>query len=211
MAITNRSELEASIADWLNREDAGTIARIPDFITLAENRIFRRLRCRSNETSLNFPDISTSNFVVPVPADLVEVKTLILDDVILVPRSDQQYYSRTNNDYNNRDVTGLTRYYTRIGNEYNLWPTQDGLTSGGTLTYYNKQILPASGTTQVLSDAPGLYLFGSLMEAAPFLKFPENVPLWQGKYEQDFAELMNNTWDAEYAGATVTVSSIYGD
>jgi hypothetical protein len=45
MAITNYSELKSSIANWLNRDgDAPLLSVIPDFISLAEADINRKLR-----------------------------------------------------------------------------------------------------------------------------------------------------------------------
>src|SRR6056300_52465 len=42
MALSNYTELKASIADFLNRDDLTTV--IPDFITLAEAQINRDIR-----------------------------------------------------------------------------------------------------------------------------------------------------------------------
>lgn len=47
MAITQRSELVTAIANWLERDDL--TARIPEFITLAEDRIAKDLRIRAME------------------------------------------------------------------------------------------------------------------------------------------------------------------
>ena len=42
MALSNYTELKASIADFLNRDDLTSV--IPDFITLAESQINRDIR-----------------------------------------------------------------------------------------------------------------------------------------------------------------------
>ena len=216
MALATRQELERSIADWLNREDAGTIERIPDFITLAENRIFRSLRCKSNEAYTQVADIADVNFVVPVPSDLVEVKYMAIPaNAGLTPKSEQAYYAAQAR-VSQTTWNAVTQYYTRLKtttDNYYIWPQQAGLSAPLDLYYYNKQKLgtQVGATTQVLVDAPGLYLFGSLLEAAPFLKYPENIAVWQAKFDQDFDELMGNTWASEYAGGTPTVSEVYGD
>jgi len=44
MPYTNMGELKAGIADWLNREDLTAV--IPDFISLAQNRINKDVRLR---------------------------------------------------------------------------------------------------------------------------------------------------------------------
>ena len=41
MALTTNAELQAVIADWLNRSDLS--AQIPDFLTLAQLKINRKL------------------------------------------------------------------------------------------------------------------------------------------------------------------------
>jgi hypothetical protein len=47
MALNTYGELQASIADWADREDL--TLQIKDFIRLAETEIYRDLRCRENE------------------------------------------------------------------------------------------------------------------------------------------------------------------
>ena len=42
MAVSNYSELKASIADWLDRDDL--TSQIPDFITFAEKQMQRQVR-----------------------------------------------------------------------------------------------------------------------------------------------------------------------
>jgi hypothetical protein len=44
MAITTNAELESALAGWLDRSDL--TARIPDFVTLCEARVNRKLRVR---------------------------------------------------------------------------------------------------------------------------------------------------------------------
>ena len=48
MALTNYTELKASIADFLNRDDLTAV--IPDFITLAESGMNREVRHWRMET-----------------------------------------------------------------------------------------------------------------------------------------------------------------
>ena len=44
MALSTYSELKTSVADWLNRSDL--TSAVPDFISLAEAQVERRLRTR---------------------------------------------------------------------------------------------------------------------------------------------------------------------
>tara|TARA_R110002020_G_scaffold42958_2_gene125293 strand:- start:3914 stop:4558 length:645 start_codon:yes stop_codon:yes gene_type:complete len=214
MALSTRQDLESAIADWLNREDRTVLDRIPDFITLAEKRIFHnpRMKCRSNEAYISYPDIGALGFVVPVPPDLRAVKIMTIGQGPLNARTDQAYMARATS----KGLTGVCTNYTRLKRateEYHLWPTQDGLTNAVELFYYQTQALGSQpiNTTQVLTDGPGLYLFGALLEAAPFLKFPNDVPMWAEKFGSAFSDLVGDTHENELAGSTNDVSSVYGD
>lgn len=48
MAISQYSELKTAVANWLGRSDL--TSRIPEFIGLAEDRVYQRLRLRAMET-----------------------------------------------------------------------------------------------------------------------------------------------------------------
>ena len=58
MSLSNYADLKAAVATWVNREDLTTT--IPDFIRLAEARVYRLLRVPSLEviTSLNISPFS---------------------------------------------------------------------------------------------------------------------------------------------------------
>ena len=216
--ITNRQTLETALKNWLNREDSDTLERIPEFIQLAEQRIFRRLRCRTNEALASGAIAITADaLLVPEPTDFAEVKIFLngslYDGDQLTVKTDQAYYNR-----DERDKVGEVSYYTRVpaqsGASYVLWP-YGGIVDGDqyNLWYYQRQVLGTGGTdtTKTLTEASGLYLYGALIEAAPYLKFPEELSVWVGGYDRLFDELMADTWESELAGSTPEVSSVYGD
>ena len=49
MALASYADLQTAVASWLNRTDMA--AYIPDFIALAEERIYRTLRVKAMETA----------------------------------------------------------------------------------------------------------------------------------------------------------------
>lgn len=49
MTISTYAELQTSVASWLHRADL--TSQIPDFITLAESKLNRKLRLRAQETT----------------------------------------------------------------------------------------------------------------------------------------------------------------
>jgi hypothetical protein len=67
MAITNYTELQAALADYLIRSDL--TVRIPDFIALCEGRLNRTLRVRDMETSFGLVMAAGSG---ALPGDYLE-------------------------------------------------------------------------------------------------------------------------------------------
>lgn len=77
MALSTLGELQASIADWLNREDLA--ATIPDFINLAEQRINRDVRSYAIESSTDVELQWTEQFnPIGPPAGIGQVETFMV-------------------------------------------------------------------------------------------------------------------------------------
>ena len=72
MSLSTYDGLKVSVADWLNREDLTNV--IPDFIELAENRIFHELRAPINEKTADLT--LGSDGYATIPSDYLEVKDL---------------------------------------------------------------------------------------------------------------------------------------
>ena len=64
MALSTNADLQASIADWLNRSDLS--AQIPDFLTLAQLKINRKLSIVEQEI---LAEIVPQAQATPLPAD----------------------------------------------------------------------------------------------------------------------------------------------
>ena len=178
MAITNYTELKASIADWLNRADLTAV--IPDFITLAEARFNRSLRTRD---MIKRQVATTSNQFVPVPVDWLETYQLEMPPLGTgVPFDPLRYIGPDEAAIlKSKAAVGNTRAYTLIDGQFELIPAPTG---GGTVTitctYYAK--IPVLSSTNasnwLLIKAPDLYLFSALANAAPYLNNDERIDTW---------------------------------
>lgn len=203
MAISTYAELQAAVRDWLNREDPSVVSRTIDFITFAENRIFRQLRSRFNETQVTYSAQTFDNTQkIALPADFKEVKLITYDDRALQRRSEQWVLSQ-----DPLAASGIPLYFYRVGAELFFWRIA-AENSDVTMIYYQKQTLTDQATPLVFTQFPELYLFGALLEAKPYLKATDSndIALWQTKYDQTFNDIMDDSWEAEYAGSTVAVS-----
>jgi hypothetical protein len=178
MAITTYSELKTAVADWLNRSDL--TSTIPNFIALAEAQLNRQLRHRKMVVRAD-ATLDTQYFAVP--ADWLENIRFQLDTnpitplVFVTPEQmleDSQIYS----------TGGQPMFYTMVGGQFQVLPSPDG-TYTGELTYYGKipALSDAAPTNWLLTEAPDIYLYATLVQSAPYLKEDERVSVWAGFYQ----------------------------
>lgn len=198
MAITTFTELKSAVADWLNREDLTT--QIPDFIAFAEARINRTLRTREMLTRRK--TLTTSGFI-GLPADYLETYQLQLPaNATNTPEPLTYIGPNEVAQFKSNSMTGKTRYYTIIDGAFELIPTPSSSTEL-TITYYAKvPALSSSQTTNwLLTKAPDLYLYATLLTAAPYLQNDERIPVWSQLATTAFDEL---TMDSERASRSRT-------
>ena len=196
MALDTFAGLKATIADYLNRDDLTSI--IPSFITIAEAKFNRKLRTRQMIKRAN-AQIETAFFAYP--SDWLQAKEFQLNTNPIVRL---QFVTEAQGDElkANRYVSiGQPAYYTITGTQLEFIPTPD-TTYSAELTYYAKiPALSDSNTSNwLLAYAPDLYLYGALMEAAPYLKDDERLPVWSQMY-------ISSLGDIEIADQRASVSS----
>jgi hypothetical protein len=196
MALDTFAGLKATIADYLNRDDLTAI--IPSFITIAEAKFNRKLRTRQMIKRAN-GQIETSFFAYP--ADWLQAKEFQLNTNPIVRL---QFVTEAYGDElkANRYVSiGQPAYYTITGTQLEFIPAPDS-TYSAELTYYAKipALSDANTSNWLLAYAPDLYLYGALLEAAPYLKDDERLAVWSQMY-------INSLGDIEVADQRASVSS----
>ena len=174
MALSNYSELQTAVANWLDRDDL--TAQIPDFITLAEAFMSDDLRLRSMITEATVTP-SQVNKYVDLPTGFKEPIAFVnelgdaLNQVHHEDLQDMQYGS----------TTGGPAYYS-ITNRINFERLASGALSY-TMTYYKSLDLATDTTNDVLTDYPNIYLYGTLLQAEPYLKNDKRINTWHQLYE----------------------------
>lgn len=174
MAITTYGELKTAVGNWLERDDLSN--RVPEFISLAEDRIYNTLRVREMETSATI-STTASQRADSLPSNYLQARRLYIDDSIDAPlefRTPFNFYGI----YASQS-SGKPRVYT-IEGENVLWaPTPDGVYSVKVLYYQRLTAFSSdSDTNNLLTKARGLFLYGALLEAAPFLGNDPRVAIW---------------------------------
>ena len=165
MQITTYDTLKTALSDWLNRADLDQ--KIPDFIGLAESTLNDVLR--QADMIVQSTGITITSGRAPLPTDALEIVYAQVgssEDQPLEQISPQQLtmLRRTRT----RDA-GNPRFFAVIGRQIAVTPTP----SSGTIDIDYYQRIPALSTSNttnwLLTDAPHVYLYTSLLHAVPFL------------------------------------------
>jgi hypothetical protein len=182
VAINTYATLVTAVTEWLAREDATLVARAPDFITLAEAKFNRTLFHPRMETrtTLTVDTGATDPEFLDLPSDFQTMRSARLSGVTGKPRL--AFMSQTQlEDYRFSidDVSDQPVYFSIVGDQMELAPTPN---EDYDVEIVYRARIPAltSGnvTNWLLTLAPDLYLYGALLESAPYTKKDDRVPLW---------------------------------
>ncbi len=192
MAISTYSELKTAVARWIDRTDMDD--RIPEFIALAEAQMNRRLRVRH---MISRATATISDEYSAVPDDFMGVRTFLLSDRQLEFLDQADIHKLAAEDTS----TGEPRFYSVVGGEFRFYPSPDSAYSSE-LAYWAKiPALSNSNTSNwVLSSHPDAYLYGSLLQAAPYMRDNEQAQVWSSGFDAAIEGII-----------TADVSEGYGD
>lgn len=198
MALTSYSELQTSIANYLNRTDL--TAPIKDFITLTESKLNRVLRLRAMQKRVS-TDTTASDAFVDLPSDFLEAVQFYVDSD---PNTVLDYVNPTEIELDNlREASGKPQQYTIMGSEFKLNPIPDAVYTLK-LTYFAKiPALSDSNTTNfLLSNYPQVYLYGALVEAQPYIMNDERLTTWISLYNEAVQLVIRDDEQGRYSGRT---------
>jgi len=203
--ITDYASLQAELASWLwNRADV--VARIPVFIQLAEAQMNRRLQTR---LSVARTDITIAGETLAVPADFAGAISILL---VSDPLSELGFVTpdglslRANG--NGASAQGNPDSYTVEGANFRFYPIPSAALAAK-LTY--RQKIPALSNANIsnwlLANHPDAYLYGSLMQSAPWLRDDARVPMWQQAFAQILEDIQSSSDATESLATNLTPQS----
>lgn len=207
MSIATWTDLVAAVADYLARDDL--TARVPDFIALAEAKFNRSLKCRQMEirSTTTTDDTSDEPQMVTLPTDFQTMRAIKLTNVACQPRL--EYMSDAQMDEfraKSGNVTGQPRYFSIYGTEMELAPSPDG---AYTIEMKYRAYLPALSEANpvnwLIAIAPDLYLYGVLLEAAPYMKDDPRIQVWGAGMTQAMDSLNSLAQDAGYGSGPLVM------
>jgi hypothetical protein len=178
MAISTFAELKLAVANWLGREELTN--RIPEFISMAEDRIAKDLRIQAMETTA---DLTISSQRVSFPTGFLEVRRLYLNSDSEKPLdyfSPSVFWSRSF-----ANETGQPDAFTIEGQEFVFAPSPSSTYTGKLLYYKRFTALSAAGDTNwILTNARGILLYGALLEAYIYLEDDAGTSKYAALFDQ---------------------------
>lgn len=202
MALATYSDLKTTIANYLARSDL--TSQIPDFITLAENRLRRELRIRQ---MLKLVTASTTgnDATLSLPADFLELRDLHIDSN---PDYPLEYYN-PNIFFRNAmtKVLGVPKKYTILASELQFAPIPDGVYTMEMLYYAAPTYLSDANTSNAfLANCPDALIYASLGEAEPYLMNDERLATWAALYQRAIDSLTTADDRGEYSAVPLTMT-----
>lgn len=184
-AVMTYSSLVADISSYLERTDQATLEKIPTFIMLAEQVIAAEIKFLGNLTPMT-STLVANQAVIDKPARWH--KTVSMNVTVAGVRQPVflRKYEYLREYWPDPTETGAPKYYADY--DYTHWliaPTPDVAYNFEVLYYERIQPLDSSNQTNWFTIyAPQALLYGSLLQAMPFLKVDERMPMWQAQYDK---------------------------
>jgi hypothetical protein len=183
-SVMTYDSLVENIQSYLERNDASTLDKIPLFIMLAEQVIASKIKFLGNLT-VNTSTMVAGDSIIAKPARWH--KTVSMNITVAGEREPVllRKYEYLRNYAPDPAETGVPKYYADYN--YDNWlvaPTPDDDYNFEVLYYERVQPLDSSNQTNWFTIyAPQALLYGSLLQAMPFLKNDERLSMWQSQYE----------------------------
>tara|TARA_R110002126_G_scaffold10089_5_gene45432 strand:+ start:168 stop:803 length:636 start_codon:yes stop_codon:yes gene_type:complete len=183
-SVMTYDSLVENIQSYLERSDTATLDKIPLFIMLAEQVIASQIKFLGNLT-VNTSNMVATQAIIDKPARWH--KTVSMNITVAGERKPVllRKYEYLREYWPDATDTGIPKFYCDY--DYTHWlvaPTPT--TSYSFEVLYYERIQPLDSTNQTnwfTIYAPQAMLYGSLLQAMPFLKNDERMGMWQQQYD----------------------------
>jgi hypothetical protein len=198
--ITSYSTLNTAVGDYLARSDLTSF--LPNFVQNWEERFFRDSQNWGAwmESALS---VTLSNNVAALPTDYLGLRVANFSGFSALKRVTlEQLYDRFPR---GRSTAGTATHIARNGANFVFGPEiQSGSLIG---VYYAKPVVLRTFASDaaahyLIVNAPDLCLYGSLLEAMPFIKNDERVPLWKMAYDEALSAYRSRLNGEGHSGAS---------
>lgn len=196
MALSNYTELQASVATWMNRSDLNT--QIVDFISIGESNIATDVRMREMLASANLVIAPLTN-TVALPASWLEFKSVSLASAQLEYVIPEMLRKRK------LLSLGFTNNYSIEGLNLLINGTQSAAQTINTQYYKRLDALSVTPTNFLLTQYPQVYLYAALAQAALFMIDDPRAATWESAYKSAVAKAMASNSKALISGGSLRI------
>jgi hypothetical protein len=188
-AVMTYDNLTSNVLQYLERDDDAVVNQIPTFIMLAEFEIAEMMKSLGQQQVVQ-STMQVNNAVIPKPARWRKTVSMNITVDGVLQAVNLRKYEYLRNYAPDSTVTGVPLYYADY--DYDNWlvaPTPDDSYDFEVLYY--ERLIPLSSTTQtnwITQNAPNAMLYGTLLQAMPFLKNDQRV-IFQQKYTESVQAL----------------------
>ena len=187
----NYTELTNAIKEYTDNTETTFVNNIPNFVRQTEERIYRSIlipELRKNVTT----SLTTSNRFLAKPTDFLAVFSIAVVDgssnySFLLPK-DVNFIREA---YPATATSGLPVYYSLFdGDNFLIAPTPDSTYTVQLHYYYDPPSIVTSSTSWLGDNAESTLLYGSLVEAATFMKGEADIiSFYKTRYDEAMSGL----------------------
>lgn len=187
--VMTYDSLTSTVLQYLERSDAAVVAAIPTFITLCEFEIAQEIKTLGQLTVAN-AKMTPDNPVLAKPARWRKTVSMSVNNGTNMQPVLVRKFEYLKNYWPDVTETGTPVYYADT--DYEHWylaPTPDQDYDFEVLYYERIAPLSSANQTNWLTQyAPNAMLYGTLLQAMPFLK-NDSRAIFQQKYSEAIAAL----------------------
>jgi len=202
--VMTYDSLNSTVLQYLERSDPATVAAIPTFITLCEFEIAEQIKTLG-QLNVASATMTADNPILQKPARWRKTVSMTLTTATGAQPVLLRKFEYLKNYWPDATETSQPLFYSDI--DYDNWylaPTPDQEYEFEVLYY--ERIQPLSSETQtnwLTRNAPNAMLYGTLLQAMPFLKNDQRQ-IFQEKYKEAIAAL--KTEDTTRVGDRQTIA-----
>ena len=191
-AVMTYDSLVDDITTYLERTDAQTLAKIPQFIMFAEQTIASEIKFLGNLVVVESTMTASEN-IIPKPARWRKTVSMNISVAGVRQPVLLRTYEYMREYWPDQTKTDVPKFFGDY--DYDHWlvsPTPASAYTYEVLYYERNQPLDSSNQSNWFTEyAPQALLYGSLLQAMPFLKNDERIPMWQAQYDKIISVLQN--------------------
>lgn len=191
--ITSFATLKTEVAAWLNKTNLTTA--IPGFVQIAEANIRRDLEVRTQELTASG---TLTGETLAFPSRFASLRRLTVGGHRYEYLTPEKYQ-----DKDDQDSSG--RWYTIIGESFYILNGTSGDEYTLVYTEWFTSLSADEDTNWVLANAPDVYLWGSCLAGAIFLKDTNGAAGYKALYDSAVQSLLVKERDAKWSGVPLVI------